>query len=383
MIHRNLRAFLGGATITLASVLSVNTSSMAAEETLKSREGVHITVENLTSGLNHPWGMTFLPDGRLLITERNTGNLYIMGADNTLSQAVEGVPEVYAQGQGGLLDVALHPHFDENNYVYMTFAEQLDNGKARTALGRGKFINDRIEGFEKIFEQDMAINGSKHFGSRIAFSPDNQYLFIALGERFQFDPAQDLSNTLGKVLRLNLDGSVPDDNPFAGQENADPAIWSYGHRNIQAMDVQPETGELWVVEMGPMGGDELNHIQKGKNYGWPVVSWGDNYDGTDIPDPDTRPEFEDAAKQWTPVISPSGMDFYEGDMFPEFKGSALIGGLSSTAVIKVDFNGTEVTGEERFDLEARIRDVVEAPDGSIYLLTDQDDGDVWRMSRMQ
>ena len=351
--------------------------------TLQTKSGIDLKVDNLVGGLNHPWGMAFLPDGRLLITERNTGNLFIVDTDQTLSKPLKGVPEVWSRGQGGLMDVALDPNFTENQYIYLSYAKPGKGGKATTALGRGKLENDRITVFKDIFVQQPYINGRNHFGNRIEFSPDGKYLFMALGERFQFDPAQDLSNHLGTVIRIYPDGRVPKDNPFVGQKNAQDEIWSYGHRNIEAMAFQPETGVLWIGEMGPKGGDELNRIEKGANYGWPVVSWGDHYDGRDIPDPPTHPEFKDAARHWTPVISPSGMVFYSGAMFPEWKHNAFIGGLTHRELVRLVFDGTEVIEEERLNLPARIRDVDEAPDGSIYVLTDQGDGNVWRISRME
>jgi glucose/arabinose dehydrogenase len=344
------------------------------------QKGTEVQLEKLADGLNHPWGMVFLPDGRLLITERNTGRLHILNTNNTLSGPVQGVPKVWARGQGGLMDVALHPEFKTNSYVYLSYAKPGPNGKATAALGRGTFTGDHIENFHDIFVQQPFVNGSNHFGNRIAFSPDACYLFFALGERFQFEPAQDVSNHLGKIVRIFPDGSVPDDNPFAGRGNAQEEIWSYGHRNIEAMAFQPETNALWIAEMGPKGGDELNKIEKGANYGWPVVSWGEHYNGTPIPDPPNRPEFADAAKHWTPVISPSGMDFYDGDMFPEWKNNALIGGLTHHELVRLVFDGTKVTAEDRLDLPARIRDVETAPNGSIYLLTDQDNGSVLRIS---
>jgi glucose/arabinose dehydrogenase len=324
--------------------------------------------------------MAFLPDGRLLITERNTGQLYILNSNNTLYGPVQGGPEVWTRGQGGLMDVALHPEFKVNSFVYLSYAKPGDDGKATAALGRGKLVGNRIEKFQDIFVQQPFINGSNHFGNRIAFSPDGRYLFFALGERFQFDPAQDVSNHLGTIIRIYPDGGVPEDNPFVGREDAQDEIWSYGHRNIEAMAFQPQTHALWIGEMGPKGGDELNKIVKGANYGWPVVSWGEHYNGRDIPDPPTRPEFTDAARHWTPVISPSGMVFYTGNMFPEWKNNALIGGLTHHELVRLVFDGTEVVDEDRLDLPARIRDVEVAPDGSIYLLTDQDEGKVLRIS---
>lgn len=341
-----------------------------------------IAVENLADGLEHPWGLAFLPDGRLLVTERNSGELHILGLDGKLSDPVEGTPTVYAQGQGGLMDVALDPDFAENGYVYLSYAAPGPEGSAATALGRGRFADDRIEGFEVLFRQEPWITGSKHFGNRIAFSPEG-HVFLALGERFQFDPAQDPSNHLGAVVRINRDGSVPEDNPFVGDPNAADEIWSYGHRNIESAAIDPETGALWVVEMGPLGGDELNRPEAGRNYGWPAVSWGINYDGTEIPDPPTRPEFADAVKQWTPVISPSGMAFYTGSVFPEWRGSALIGSLTRQALVRVRVEGDAVVEEEIIPLDARIRDVEQGPDGHVYVLTDKDDGNVWRLSPLE
>ena len=341
-----------------------------------------VAVLDVVGGLNHPWGMAFLPDGRLLVTERDSGELHILESNGTLSEPVEGTPTVFAEGQGGLLDVALDPGFAENSLVYLSYAAPGPEGNAASALGRGRWADDRIEGFEEIFRQEPWITGPNHFGGRIVFSPDG-YLFLTLGERFQFEPAQDLSNHLGTVVRLNPDGSVPAENPFVNQADAKPEIWSYGHRNVQAAAVNPETGALWIAEMGPLGGDELNLPESGQNYGWPVVSWGINYDGTEIPDPPTRPEFTDALKHWSPVISPSGMIFYTGDVFPEWRGDAFIGGLSAQGLVRVTLDGSSVTGEERLPLGKRIRDVEQGPDGFIYLLTDEDEGHVWRLEPLQ
>jgi glucose/arabinose dehydrogenase len=340
-----------------------------------------ISVENVVGGLNHPWAMAFLPDGRILVTERNGGALRIVQLDGTLSAPVEGTPQTYAQGQGGMLDVALDPDFAENGYVYLSYAAPGPEGSAATALGRGRWVDDRIEGFEEIFLQEPWITGPNHFGNRIAFGPEG-HLFLTLGERFQFEPAQDLSNHLGKVVRLNRDGSIPADNPFVGDPDAEDAIWSYGHRNIQAAAIHPETGDLWVAEMGPLGGDELNQPEAGKNYGWPVVSWGIHYGGDDIPDPPTRPEFADAVKHWSPVISPSGMVVYTGDAFPAYRGHVFIGSLSGHQLVRVVLDGETVVDEERIPLGTRIRDVEQGPDGFLYLLTDEDDGNVWRMKPM-
>ena len=337
-----------------------------------------ISVNDVVGGLDHPWGMAFLPDGRLLVTERDAGALRIVDRDGKLSGQVKGTPYVSTFGQGGMLDVALDPDFASNGYVYLSYAEPGDGG-ASTALGRGVMQGDSLAGFEVLFSQVPKMEGPNHFGSRIAFLPDGT-LALTTGERFEFTPAQDLSNQLGTVVRINRDGSVPADNPFVGQEGARPEIWSYGHRNVQAAAVDPATGNLWVVEMGPLGGDELNLIQKGANYGWPVVSWGKNYDGSEIPDPPTHPEFTDAVKQWTPVISPNGMVFYDGSVFPEWQGSAFVGSLSRQALMRLTIMGDQVVGEEQLDLNARIRDVEVGPDGLLYVLTDADDGHVWRIA---
>ena len=336
-----------------------------------------IAVIDVTGGLERPWGMTFLPDGRMLVTER-PGRLRIVEADGTVSDPVGGTPTVYAQGQGGLLDVALDPDFGDNGYVYFSYAKPGPGGSAATALGRAVMQGDSLSGWEELFVQEPFITGPNHFGTRIAFGLDD-HIFLTTGERFQFDPAQDLSNHLGTIVRLHRDGSVPGDNPFVGQADAQEEIWSYGHRNLEAAVVHPETGDLWVAEMGPLGGDELNRIEKGRNYGWPVVSWGMNYDGTDIPDPPTRPEFADAVTEWTPVISPSGMAVYTADVFSEWTGSVMIGSLSQQGIMRVAVGADGSVEKELVPLGARIREVEVGPDGLLYVLTDQDDGHIWRL----
>ena len=329
----------------------------------------------MIDSLDHPWGLAFLPDGRLLVTER-AGHLRIVNlVDTTVSEPIAGLPELYVEGQGGLLDVALDPDFADNQYVYLTYAEPGEDSTASTALGRGRWVNDALEDFAPIFVQEPKIKGEKHFGSRIVFAPDGK-LMLALGERFQFEPAQDLKNQLGTTLRLNPDGSVPDDNPFVGNDTARAEIYSYGNRNIQAAAIDPATGNFWVAEMGPMGGDEFNLIEAGKNYGWPLVSWGDDYDGSPRPDPTTRPEFTDAVIHWSPTISPSGLLFYTGDLFPAWKGSAMIGGLTASGIVRVEVDGDTAREVERIPLVARTRALAQAPDGSIYVLTDSDQGKV-------
>jgi glucose/arabinose dehydrogenase len=377
--HAAFASLLG----TLACSLTI-TAQIPAGEQVESvlTEAGPVSVETVVEGLDGPWGLAFLPDGRLLVTEK-VGNLRIVDLQGNLSDPLQGTPEIFSEGHGGLMDVALDPEFKQNQLVYLSFAAPGPEGKAATALGRGKLVDDRIEDFDVIFRQEPWVDGAYHFGNRIEFD-DEGHLFLALGERFQFDPAQDLSNHLGKVIRINRDGSIPDDNPFVDQENAKPEIWSYGHRNIEAAAVHPESGELWIGEMGPLGGDELNQPEPGKNYGWPEVSWGINYDGSEIADPPSKPEFADAVAHYSPVFSPSGMVFYTGDKFPEWRGHALLGGLSGHEVVRLEIDGDKVVNEERIPLPERIRDVEQGPDGNVYIIASpkEDPGAVWRMRPM-
>ena len=370
---RHLWAVLlgAGAALMLAIALGM------AEERVIDTKTSQIKVETVAAGLDHPWGLAFLPDGRMLVTER-VGRLRIVTKDGQISEPIKGVPEVFAQGQGGLLDVALDSNFKTNNLVYLTYAEPGEGG-ASTAASRGRLGDGRLEDLQVIFRQVPKVDGGNHFGSRLAFSPDGK-LFITLGERFTFGPAQDLSTDLGKIVRINPDGSVPDDNPFVGRDGARPEIWSYGHRNPQGAAIHPETGKLWETEFGPWGGDELNIPKAGANYGWPVVSWGSHYGGTAIPTPPTHPEFADAIYHWTPVISPSGITFYTADAIPQWRGNLLIAGLSSEAIIRLTLDGETVKAEERIPMGVRIRDVAQGPDGAVYALTDEDDGKILRLT---
>ncbi len=337
-----------------------------------------VAVSRFADGLERPWGIDFLPDGRALVTEK-PGRLRIVARDGTLSAPLGGTPKVLVQGQGGLMDVAVDPQFSQNRTIYLAYAEAGDNGLSGTALGRGTLTDRGIENFQVIFRQSPKMDGGHHYGTRIVFSPDG-HIFLTLGERNKLNPAQDRNATLGKVVRLNRDGSPPKDNPFAGEGKVAASVWSYGHRNIEAAAIDPRTGSLWIAEMGPAGGDELNRPEAGKNYGWPLVSWGNHYDGRDIPDPPTRKEFTDAVIHWTPVISPSGMAFYQGSLFPSWQGSALIGGLSARALVRVAVDGTTAKEAERIPLDARIRDVAQGPDGALYVITDASDGAVLRLA---
>lgn len=336
-----------------------------------------LSVEILAKGLVHPWSLAYLPDGRMLVTER-PGRLRYVGADGALSPPLEGVPRVFAEGQGGLLDVALDPQFAANRLVYLSYAEPGEGG-ASTAVARGRLGEAKLENLEVIFRQMPKVTGKNHFGSRLVFAKDGT-LFITLGERFKFDPAQDLSNHLGKIIRINPDGSVPKDNPFVGKKGARPEIWSYGHRNVQGAALHPASNMLWTNEFGPLGGDELNIPQAGKNYGWPLVSWGRHYNGEDIPDPPTRPDLEDSIYHWVPAISPSGMTFYSGNLLAPWQGNLLLGELSSRAIIRLSLDGARVVAEERIPMDSRIRHVRVAPDGSVHALTDESNGKILRLT---
>lgn len=326
-----------------------------------------------------PWAMTFLPDGRMLVTEK-AGTMKLVSADGKRIVGLSGIPKVDSDGQGGLMDVVLSPGFATDNMVYFSFSETGPGGKG-VALARGKLNGGagRLEGVEVIFRATPYVSGNGHYSGRIAFSPDGKYLFFTNGERQKFDPAQDPKATLGKVLRLNLDGTSAAGNPLAAQ-GFHPAVWSYGHRNLLgiAFDAQ---GNLWEQEMGPKGGDELNLVLPGKNYGYPIVSDGDHYDGRDIPNHDTRPEFEKYKVNWTPVISPGGLIIYSGNMFPEWKGDAFIGGLSSEALIRVDIDGTNAAKGDQWDMGRRIREVEQGPDGALWLLEDGDGGRLLKLTK--
>ena len=318
-----------------------------------------------------PWAMTFLPDGRLLVTEM-AGNLRLHNLETGETGSIEGVPEVVHAGQGGLGDVLLHPQFEENRQIYISYVEAGD-GVSGAAVARARLLLDEngggeLEDLEVIWRQVPKVSGDGHFGHRLAFD-DEGMLWISSSERQKFDPAQDMSGNLGKMIRLNDDGSLPEGNPFADQGGVAAQVWSLGHRNILGLAFDAE-GRLWAHEMGPKGGDELNLIEKGANYGYPIVSNGMHYDGEPIPDHDTRPEFNAPEVSWTPVISPAGFIIYDGELFPEWQGSGFIGGLSSQALVRVAFDGESAREAERFDLEQRIREVAQGPDGAIWLLED-------------
>ena len=338
-----------------------------------------VRAETYATGLVHPWALAFLPDGRLLVTER-PGRLRLVGTDGALSAPLTGVPVVDAVGQGGLLDVALDPDFATNRLVYLSFAEP-DGDLAGTAVVRGTLSASGLENVTEIYRQRPKVRGNGHFGSRLVFANDGK-LFITQGDRQNYrDRAQDLTQGLGKFVRINPDGSIPADNPFVGRDDAQPEIWSYGHRNGQAAALDPATGQLWTVEHGARGGDELNHPERGKNYGWPVITYGRDYSGASIGEGTEKQGMEQPVYYWDPVIAPSGMTFYTGDAIPGWKGSILIGSLTPGALVRLELRGGRVVKEARYlgELRERIRDVQQGPDGFVYVVTDNPKGRVLRI----
>jgi aldose sugar dehydrogenase len=334
----------------------------------------------LTDDLDHPWGLAFLPDGRMLVTER-PGRLRIAGQDGTLSDPIAGVPEVDADGQGGLLDVALAPDFAQSRLVYLSFAEPGEGGSG-TSVARARLAEseNRLEGPQVIFRQEPKVGGGAHFGSRLVFARDGN-LFITTGDRQHRPFVQDLSKLQGKVVRVRPDGTIPPDNPFVNRAGARPEIWSYGHRNLQGAALHPETGQLWTVEHGARGGDELNAPKAGRNYGWPVITYGVDYSGARIGVGQRKEGMEQPVHYWDPSIAPSGLMFYTGDKFPRWKGNAFVGALGFQLLARLVLDGEHVRQEERL-LEGygqRIRAVVQGPDGFIYLLTDDSDGRIVRL----
>jgi len=377
-VLRSLRLLLFAATLIGACAL-VRPEAAVAQGNAQSFAGERVRVERFAAGLEHPWAIAFLPDGRLLVTER-PGRLRPVSRDGTVGPAIAGVPAVYARGQGGLLDVALDPDFAANRLIYLSYAEPRPGGAA-TAVARGRLAEDltSLGDVQVIFRQEPVYSGGNHFGSRLVFAPDGT-LFVTLGERFDLmDKAQDLSTTLGKVMRINRDGSVPADNPFRDRPGARPEIFSYGHRNVQAGAIEPVTGRLWTVEHGPRGGDEVNKPEAGKNYGWPVISYGRHYSGAKIGEGTSKPGMEQPLFYWDPSIAPSGAAFYTGDLFPAFRGHLFVGALAGQALVEVKVRDGRVIGEERLDLGKRVRDVRQGPDGALWLAIDAEDGEILRL----
>jgi glucose/arabinose dehydrogenase len=371
------------AAIVLTVAMLINaTVSRGADGRFNSSAG-SLELRSIASGLEHPWGLAFLPDGRTLVTER-PGRIRIVTPQGQLSPPLGDVPKVWASGQGGMLDIALDRDFARNATLYVCYAERADNG-GRTAVARATFVDGAAPKLDKvkvIFRQDGPLSSGNHFGCRIAQAPDGN-LFVALGDHFSHrDQAQNLQNHLGKLIRITPDGKAPADNPFVGRSNAKPEIWSFGHRNPQSLAFNPASGALWEIEHGPRGGDEVNIIGRGKNYGWPVIGFGVNYGGAKIHEGTKKAGMEQPIRQWTPVIAPSGFTIYTGDLFPQWKGNAFIGGLRTQMLVRLELNGEKVTREERMlrQLNERIRDVRTGPDGALWLVTDDSQGRILRLT---
>jgi aldose sugar dehydrogenase len=354
--------------------------SLAQAQTFPSSAGP-LTVETIASGLVHPWALAFLPDGRMLVTER-PGRMRIVARDGKLSPPLAGVPKVRTGGQAGLMDVALDRDFAQNRTIYFCFNADagFNVAVARAQLDDG--AAPKLDGVTEIFRQDGPPSNGNNVACRIAQGADGN-LFVSLGDHFRpRDDAQNLANTIGKIVRIKPDGSVPQDNPFIGKAKAKPEIWSYGHRNAEGLAFNPADGKLWEQEHGPQGGDEINIIEKGKNYGWPVIGFGVDYGGAKIHASTSKPGMEQPIWHWTPSIAPSGMAFVTSDLFKGWKGSLINGALKFQLLARLELNGDKVVKEERLlqDLHERIRDVRQGPDGALYLLTDNNAGRVLRLT---
>jgi glucose/arabinose dehydrogenase len=343
-------------------------------------EKADLVVETIARGLENPWGLAFLPDGRMLVTER-PGRLRIVAASGQLSQPLPGLPKIYARGQGGLLDVLIDPGFAENRVIYLSYAEDRGGGRAGTAVARGRLntAGTGLEGLQIIFRQEPSYTGSNHWGSRLVLDRTGA-LFVTLGDRFDLrDEAQNPANHIGKIVRIARQGGAADDNPK--KPGWAPEVWSIGHRNVQGAALHPQTGELWTAEHGARGGDEINIPRKGLNYGWPVISYGVHYSGAKIGVGTKKEGMEQPVFYWDPSIAPSGMAFYTGDKFPGWRGSVLVGALAGTLVARLELDGDKVVREERIlkGLRERIRDIRQGPDGFVYLLTDSPEGRILRL----
>ena len=369
-----LRPFL---LVPLLCLLLTSMAGIAAAQEVRT-ERAALRVVTMAQGLDHPWGLAFLPDGRLLVTER-AGRMRIIERDGKLGTPLANVPAVVAQGQGGLLDVLLDRQFATNRTLYVSYSEPGEGG-AGTSVARARLGAAGLEDLRVIFRQSPKVRGGLHFGSRIVQARDGN-LFVTLGERYQRDRAQELGNHLGKLVRIRPDGQVPPDNPFVGRAGALPEIWSYGHRNVQGAALHPGTGDLWTVEHGAQGGDEVNRPQAGRNHGWPVITYGRDYSGASIGEGSAKAGMEQPLLYWDPSIAPSGLAFYDSDVIPGWKGSLLVGSLKFRLLSRLEIDGTRIVREERLlqGLNERLRDVRVGPDGLVYLLTDSSEGKVLRL----
>lgn len=351
----------------VATLMSCSQSD-SNNKTTEHNDTAIFKVDTLTRGLKNPWGIVFLKDGRALVTER-AGEILIIEDGKLKDEKIEGVPAVYAQGQGGLMDIVRHPDYEANGWIYLSYAKPGTQGGG-TTIARAKVDGNKLVELEELFSATPFSESGLHFGSRIAFD-GNGYMFISCGERGTMENAQNLGNHLGKIIRLHDDGRVPTDNPFVDNKDAKPEIWSYGHRNPQGLVYDHATNTLYDIEHGPKGGDELNRVEKGKNYGWPVITWGINYDGKPISDIQEKDGLEQPVRYWVPSIAPCGATIITKDVFPGWKGNILVGALAHTHVARVQLQDGKYIGEEKLlDGIGRVRAVVESPDGEVYVATE-------------
>ncbi len=354
--------------------------ALSAQAASVSTEKATLQIENLASGLKHPWGMAFLPDGRMLVTERN-GGMLLLSADGASKTPLSGLPAVDARGQGGLLDVVLSPDFASNNTLYFSYSEPGSGGNS-TAVASARLNGEKLDDVTVVFSQQPKYDSRYHFGSRLVFDNSGK-LFITTGDRgSQRDQAQKLDNHIGKVIRVNTDGTPAQDNPYVRHDNARAEVWSYGHRNIQGAALHPHTGALWTHEHGPQGGDEINVARPGKNYGWPLITYGEEYGGGVI-GKKVQDGLEQPLHYWLPSIAPSGLLFYTAELFAGWKDNLLVGSLKFGQLVRLELNGETVSHEERIMIGQRIRDVKQGPDGAVYLLTDSSDGQILRLTPAQ
>lgn len=371
-------------TLTLGVVLAATASSAFAKPVTINTEKSPMQVTAITEGLRNPWGLDFLPDGRMIVTERG-GDMRLVDANGTKGPVLEGVPEVAGRGQGGLLDVTVAPDFASSKRIYFAFSEPEQNGNPKansTAVFYGELNGNKLENLTRVFTQQPKFESTAHFGSRIVFAPDGN-LFITLGDRYsRMEDAQTLDNHHGKVVRIKADGSVPADNPFVKTKEALPEIWSYGHRNVQGAAIHPTSGKLWTGEHGPQGGDEVNLDEAGKNYGWPVITYGENYGGGKIGTGTEKDGMEQPLYKWVPSIATAGMMFYTGDKFPQWKGNLLVTSLAGKTLARLELDGENITHEERLlqkEVGERLRDIAQGPDGFIYIISDESNGKIYRI----
>ena len=376
---RETSTVLRSAVAAVAFALAAHASAQAPRSPTPQTVDGPLAVTEVARGFEHPWGLAFLPDGRMLVTER-PGRLVLVEVDGKSRRTLAGVPSVRAGGQGGLLGIALSPKFAQDRLVYLSFSEAGDGG-AGTAVARGRFTGTALENTEVIWRQAPKVGGGNHWGSRLVFARDGT-LYVTTGDRYgERERAQDVATTIGKVVRINADGSAPKDNPFVGRAGARPEIWSYGHRNLQGAALHPETGQLWTVEHGARGGDELNFPRAGRNYGWPVITYGVDYSGFKIGEGTAKDGMEQPVYYWDPVIAPSGAAFYTGSAFPEWRGQLFVGSLRPGALVRLKLDGGRVVEEARYlPNVGRVRDVVQGPDGHLYLMTDASDGQLLRVA---